>query len=318
MSAPVFMKLTRKIRKIPEAVLAFSAMLILPFFSRPMIVVMARGLGRMAFMFSSRLKRIAMANMDVVFGGDIDAVKKKELVIESFQTFSLVLLDLFWFSRNTGSRISRYVIWDESSERLIANRRAIVVSAHLGNWEVAGLTIGAKGHSMISVAAPLKNRFVDGILRKMRTGTAHSTVPREGAIKKLISALRRDERVAMLLDQNVMPEEGGEFVDFFDLKAPVSRAAEALCLSTHAAIVFTYCLPMNDGTYEVRSKEVLSENSSSLTKGDVTARIVRVMQDVIRENPGKWLWMYKRWKYIPDGEDARRYPFYAAGFPCDK
>jgi lauroyl/myristoyl acyltransferase len=43
---------------------------------------------------------------------------------------------------------------------------------------------------------------------------------------------------------------------------------------------------------------------------ELTRRITEELEHVLRARPEHWLWTYKRWKYVPAGDDPERYPFY--------
>jgi KDO2-lipid IV(A) lauroyltransferase len=125
----------------------------------------------------------------------------------------------------------------------------------------------------------------------------------------MLKALRSGKRIALVLDQNTLPPDGGTFVPFFGLPVPMSRAAAMLSQRTGAPIVVGYGLAQPDGRYHMHCRPPLSLDG--MTEAAGTARIMAGLETVIREHPGQWLWMYKRWKHIPAGADGARYPFYA-------
>ena len=106
--------------------------------------------------------------------------------------------------------------------------------------------------------------------------------------------------------------EGGEFVEFFGRKVPNSKAIETIAIRTSASIVFIYCtVNWLTGVYtcyatkEIDTKKVADEGRT------ITAELTKMTEEIIAKDPGRWLWSYKRWKFIPSGEDEKRYPFYA-------
>jgi KDO2-lipid IV(A) lauroyltransferase len=107
-----------------------------------------------------------------------------------------------------------------------------------------------------------------------------------------------------------MPSEGGKFVDFFGLRVPMSAAAEKLALKTGVPITFMFCAPRTDGTYLLHSPPPITPDSEAENAG-ITQTIAHLFEEEVTRNPAYWIWMYKRWKYVPDGEDMAAYPFYS-------
>jgi len=306
------MKMLRQIRKVGEAVLVCLGMLFIPFLPRTWLVGLARGLGNASFALSGKLRRIALANLDVAFGASLTADRKQAIARESFQTFALLILDLFWFSIFSGKRIPAYLRFDPSFRNYFDKAPLIVVSGHFGNWETMGLGMSQRGNAPVSVAASLDNVFVDWILRRLRGNTGQGIVKRDGALRTLTKLLKEGCRVALLMDQNTLPEEGGVFVDFFGLPVPVSKAAYALAAWTGTEIVPVFCVLDEHGMrYAAYAGDPIKVDRNADSEVKITQAVTRAMEDAIRRNPGHWLWMYKRWKHIPAGAPAEKYPFYA-------
>ena len=133
---------------------------------------------------------------------------------------------------------------------------------------------------------------------------------------RMLRHLRRGGKVAMLLDQNIKPEDGGTFVPFFGLPVPVSMAGAALALRLRCPITSGYLLPEDDGTYHAISgegvaPEDLPAGHDEPAVGELTRRITGISETAVRNHPSLWLWSYKRWKHVPPDAPAERYPFYS-------
>jgi lauroyl/myristoyl acyltransferase len=132
----------------------------------------------------------------------------------------------------------------------------------------------------------------------------------------MLKKLRRGEKVGALMDQNTLPREGGVWVDFYGQPVPVAAATAALCLMTGAELVFGFCLPRKDGSYFIRIPSSIPapqnvDARDEKVQTELTQAIMGKLEEAIRETPGAWLWMYKRWKYIPKGRNRVGFPFYA-------
>ena len=292
-----------------EAMLVAAGLALIPLLPRRGVVALARWLGVLAFRLSRRDRRIATANVELAFGASRTEAEKRAIVRESFEVMALVLLDVFWFQRRTAARLRRHVSFDASYHAHCApHAPCILVTAHYGNWEATGLAVALDGPPLHSVAAPLKNRYVDAMLAHARNLTGQQVVPRRGAVKALLRVLHGGGRTAFLMDQNTLPDEGGQFVAFFGRPVPVSGAAEMLALRTGAPVVFGYSVVDDSGNYVVHCLPTLFPGAGG---PGITQRTTGMLEDLLRQRPGQWLWMYKRWKFVPPGADGTQYPYYA-------
>lgn len=310
------MSALKQLRKKCETVLTRFALWFVPRISRLSVVRLARFSGTVAYYLPTRLKRVALANLDIAFGDDMTTAEKKRILKQSCQTFALVLLDIFWFSKKTRERITQHVTFDPGLNELFQKKAHICITAHLGNWELLGHAVSVRGNPLSSVAAPLVNPAVDEYFGQTRRVSGQIIIPREGAIRKMLSTLKHDGKVGLLLDQNTHPAEGGIFVDYFGLPAPMSDAPSSLALKTNADILFGFCIPKWDGTYYVHTApKIVPAETPGESKEDkvrtLTHQIAETTEHAIRAHPEAWLWMYKRWKFVPPDRDRAEYPFYA-------
>lgn len=306
------MKRDHTVRHRIEAFLFDVAMVLIPRMPRAVVVATAQAASIVAWVFDRRDRRIAMANLDLAFGEALDRRAKRRIVVRSFRTFAQVGLDYFWFARNSRERVERYVTGDATIRRWLGRQSAIAVTAHFGNWEILGQWAALNGTSLVSVAKPIRNPRIDRRVNVLRQKSGQRIVAREGALKNLLRVLRGGGTVALLLDQDTRVEEGGVFVNFFGVPAPVSSAAARLADKTEVPIVFAFCRREEGGRYTVYAQELLTpESFKGLSAEVVTQRIASRIEEEIRRYPDQWLWMYKRWKRRLPGFDVRRYPFYA-------
>jgi len=296
-------------RLFAEYLLACLFRFTIPWLPRPCVVALARGMGALAFRLSRRQRRVALANLLAVYGTELTERQRIRIAQEAFLTISLMGLDFFWFSIRSASRMRKYIRFDSDIKRPAGAR--ICVTAHLGNWELLGHVYALHYGPLTSVAATLRNPYVDRMVSRVRQVTGHKMAAQRGAVRSLLKVLRGGGEVALLIDQNTVPAEGGVFVDFFGLPVPTSKAIGALRLRTGADVLFAYCIPDEHGVYTVYSRPLPDEFEGSGTQEGVTQGVARLMEDAIREHPGKWMWMYKRWKFIPEGRSPEGYPSYA-------
>jgi Kdo2-lipid IVA lauroyltransferase/acyltransferase len=306
----------KKIRQVVEVILTRFGLFVVPRLPRRVVLGLSIFLGQAAYFLSSHLRRVGRANLNIAFGHSVPEGRKREILRQSFQTAALVFLDVFWFARNTKKRVLDTITFDPIIGRLPGKIPRICVTAHLGNWEILGHAVTLRGFPLVSVVSPLANQLVDDLFMEMREVAGQQILPKQGVVKALLSTLRNGGNIGILLDQNTKPADGGIFVDFFHLPVPVSAAGASLALRTNAEIVFGFCLPQSNGMYRVSipfrmTPRVRDGEDMKAAIQRLTQDIANVIESAIREQPGAWLWMYKRWKYVGPDRQRAEYPFYA-------
>lgn len=306
----------KSLRRALETFACRVAFALLPRLSRRAVVVLAGGLARIAWLGSPALRRVAMANLDQAFGDTLTAAEKTAILRSAYRSFALVLIDTFWFARDTRQRLADWVDIGSDLDRLLAPGPYVCLTLHLGNWEVLGMALQAKGMPLASVANPLKNPAVDRLFVEHRERLGQKILPRAGAVRGMLKVLRDGEKIALVLDQNTGLHEGGAFVDFFGLPATTSLAPASLAIRTRSPILMTACVADKDGRYRT-TPAVYLEPENYPAEGDrpelaLTAELNRRMEAVIRAYPGYWCWMYKRWKHRLADMPAEKFPWYTS------
>ena len=302
----------RRIRFRIEVFFFACAVQVVPRFSRAMVLRLARWAGWLAFIFARKDSGIARANLDLAFGAALSAREKRAIVREVFSTFVLTGLDYFWFSVDRKARLGKWVVVEDSARQWLRKGAMVAVTAHFGNWEILGLITVQSGSQIVSVAKPVKNPLIDAEINRVRTLSGQSIVPREGAIRALVRVLKQEGTVALLLDQDTLPSDGGVFVPFFGVPVPVATAAAGLALKLKVPILMAFCTCDNQGFYHCYVNDVfLPAQVEGQSPEALTVSITGCLEREIRRHPGYWLWSYKRWKRRLPGVDPSRYPFYA-------
>ncbi len=283
-----------------------------PLMPRSVIMSLSRGIGRLGFKFAKELREVALTNLTLAFGEDLTQEEKEAIARKCFQHFALLVLDIIWFSFRCKPRMEGWIQWDDSTAPMYKDEAQIQLTAHYGNWETLGQSYALRGQPIFSVAAPLKNRSADKIFIHLRQKTGQTIIPQQGAARRLLQGLKKKHKLAVLLDQNTKPKDGGVFVDFMGLPVPVSSAPAALAVKTTATICTVMAVPDDKGVYTVRVYDTFKPDLEAEDPVQaLTQRMTDSVVKVIRDNPAYWCWMYKRWRLVPETEDLTRYPFYA-------
>jgi len=178
-------------------------------------------------------------------------------------------------------------------------RGVIVLSPHLGAWELAGLYLSSLGPTT-TLYKP--QPVLDGLIAKARARRGALVVPiTPQGIRQLLQALRRGEYVGMLPDQEPKADRGAVFAPFFGVPAYTMLLVSRMARKTGARVVFLiaerlprgggyriHCLPAPVGI----DSEDDPTAASALNQG---------VESCIRICPEQYTWPYKRFRMRPDG-----------------
>jgi KDO2-lipid IV(A) lauroyltransferase len=190
-------------------------------------------------------------------------------------------------------------ILDEARAR---GRGTMLISAHFGGWEIAGLALMAHADNVLTVARPLDNELLERDLAQIRARTGADVVDRRRAARALMKGLGDNAVTVVLPDQAVQPREG-VLVPFLGRDAWTTDAPAKLALRAGSDIVFGFCIPVGlrhrlEFEGPIRVDELTEEERDPKR---LTARINEVISCRITAHPELWLWMHDRWKGTGEG-----------------
>lgn len=262
-------------------------------------------LGRVSRRVLRRRDSLAMRNLAIAFPEKSD-VERRAILDASWVHFGREALGYIRLQNLSLDAIAErcpIVHAELLDEALARGNGVILVSAHYGGWEVAGVAVMSRFKNVTTVARRLDNDFLERDLSRIRAQTGAEVVERRKAARALMKGLARNGIVVLLPDQAVQPREG-VLSPFMGRKAWTTPAPAKLALRANSTIVFAFCIP--DGARhrlefgEPIRVDQLSE--AERTDAALTARINDVISRRIAARPELWLWMHDRWKGTAPGE----------------
>jgi len=182
--------------------------------------------------------------------------------------------------------------------------RALLLTAHLGNWELLPVACRLTGYRLSVVLRPLDARWLDRLATRMRERSEVDLIDKRAALRPVLRALAGGGMVGILLDQNAARHEG-VFVPFFGHPASTSKSMAVLALRTGAPIVPAFIRREDTGIHRVVVSPPLASPAAADVEAAVvalTARCTEAIEAAIRTTPDQWLWMHDRWRTRPPDE----------------
>ena len=180
----------------------------------------------------------------------------------------------------------------------------LILIAHYGNYDLMGLyATKLFGYPLTIITKTLKNAGLNELWWELRRKAGVNEVPSHNAYRACVKALRKNELVGFMLDQN-RPTEQGVFVDFFGRKASTTPGLAFMSAQTGAPVVPVFMRRREDGRHELEAQAAIEPppDRKEETLLACTAAYTKIIEDQVRKDPGQWLWLHKRWKSRPAGE----------------
>lgn len=272
---------------------------------RRLALALADGIGYLGFFLIARQREKILHNLRMAFGEtkspqEIKAIGRR-VMGHMIQT-GVDFLKFAWLSREKAARFvevgNAYAF---CKDLLQEGRGLIIMTAHMGNWELLAGMFGLQGFQGAVVGRRIYyepyNRWIVGL----RSSVGVQTIYSHEAVRKIREHLRRNEIVGLLPDQD-MDSVHGIFVDFFGRPAYTSVAPIKFALATKTPILPAFLVRIAGGRYrlilgDLIRPEIHGDRGQAIRH--YTEAWMRNFEKMIRQYPEQWAWMHDRWKTTP-------------------
>lgn len=260
---------------------------------------LAEVFARIYWAIAVRDRKAIRANMKVIFG---DTLTEKEInrhVYGLFRNFAKYLADFFRFPKFDRDEVSRMVevVGTQNIDKALAEGKgAILLSIHLGNWEMGGQVIGALGYPLHAIALEHGDKRVNDLFLKQRAMNDMKVIPLGIQVKQCFNVLKRNELLAIVGDKDYT--SNGEHIEFFGKKALIPKGPAFFSLKTGAPILVTVVVRKSDDTFRMSIDEPIKFEPTGDRDKDITALMreyIKVMESYIRETPEQWYAFRRVW-----------------------
>jgi KDO2-lipid IV(A) lauroyltransferase len=184
-------------------------------------------------------------------------------------------------------------------ERLPRGKGVIVLTGHIGNWELAGAYLAASGFPLAAIVKPPSNPYVARNAEQVRARLGIETIPLPEARRGVMAALRANKVVALVADQGAL--RSSTWAPFFGQATRTPSGPGLFAARSGAPVLFGALVALPDGGYELMG-EVIEEEAT----GDVGEVIERIatkyrarLEALVRRLPEQYLWTHRLWKQAP-------------------
>ncbi len=303
MSVP-FRKVRKRIKNWLIYVAVRSGILWMLSVQRTTAMKFLQSLSLLGFYLVKSERNKTIANLTKVFGSSKSPEEIRQMAKDVFKNLGRNMADAFTIPRFNKNNIDKYIKAEglEILDKALENGTGVIIlTGHIGNWELLGAYVAMRGYPLHVVGASIYDPRLDNLVVKNREYSGMKYIARGRATRDIIKALRNKEIVGILIDQDTKRVDG-VFVEFLGHQAFTPVGPVVLAMKTKAVIVPMAIHIKKDGTHFIKVKEQLPlQFTGDVEKDRIynTQLCNNALSEFIRANPTQWVWMHERWKTKP-------------------
>lgn len=264
-----------------------------------------KSLADIFFKIEKRRREITLKNLKLAFPQKNNK-EIKELAIKSYESVSKSIAEIIMLF--AGKITPDELIINKKEvlkkvEQYTKNRKngVIFITAHFGNWEIAGQFLARNGYPMTIIGREGNNKLIEeNITKPFRQKSGNKNVYKRNAMLSLVKTLKRDKNAGLLIDQKAGVNESVR-VKFFEKEADTVNSVALLKLKFDPIILPVFSAREKNGNYKMIIYEPVElkfkENESEDDKiKKLTQKYNDIIEDVIKQYPEQWFWMHNRWR----------------------
>lgn len=276
--------------------------------ARALYAVFERG-GACAWRLLRRERRKTLDNLAIAYGGEKSAAERERIGRELFVNLGRNMAELALYHRLDAERVKGFVRMEgkEIVDRELAKGKGIIIiTGHLGNWELIPTYFMIMGYHGGVVARRVYYEKYEKLLLRLRLSKGFRVFYRDESPREILKTLKSNGVVGILADQDVRKLDG-VFVDFFGRPAYTPTAPVLIAMKSGAPLVPARIVRQG------RSHRIIVDEPVPIRRtGDRAADILhntdawsRIIERYVREHPDQWVWMHRRWRTRP-GDTLRK------------
>ncbi len=272
----------------------------------PLSLAMGEGLGWFVGVVLGVRRKVVREHLQLAFSQKDEAWRRR-ILRASFRHVGREAVATFLLGRMTREEViqrSEVEGLEALQEAVAEGRGVVLVTGHLGNWEMGGASLAARGIPLDAVAQRQRNPLFHRDITKNRENLGMKVILRGHAPREVLRSLRRGRVAALVADQNAKRSE--LFVDFFGRKAATARGAAVFALRTGSPIFLGRALRVKGSRarYHLKVSRVDFQTTGDPEKDAIrlTETHTQYLEEEIRKAPEQYFWQHRRWKTRPPEE----------------
>jgi KDO2-lipid IV(A) lauroyltransferase len=265
------------------------------------------GLGLVAYHALARLRAVGQRNLELAFP-ERSTAEREIILRRTYRNLGWLLAEFCQMPRYTPENTRSFIRYEGLEHYLAAKqqgRGVLIVTGHLGAWELSSFYHSLNGHPMSLVIRRLDNPRVDALVNQVRCLHGNKVLHKDDFARGLLTAMHQGETVGILMDTNMTPPQG-VFVPYFGTLACTASGMARVAAKTGAVVLPGALLwEEREQKYVLRFGAAINLVETGDAEADAVANttlFTAAIEDYVRRYPDQWLWVHRRWKTRPEGE----------------
>ncbi len=264
------------------------------------IDLLVEALAALWYRLDPRHREIVRRNLAFAYGEELSAADRERLAREVFVSYVRFAWEMMILLLAPLSYLKKQVLIlgeENYVEALKKGRGLVAIAAHTGNWEYTVMAYGLQYRRVAVVARELDHPLQRRLLRYLRERGGNWMVNKQRGLKDILSHLKQNRVVGIVIDQNTADQEG-VLVDFFGKPARTTPVA-AILARRGVPVLPSLSRRLPDGRHLMVFFPELPFEKTADAETDLRRHLTwqnQVIEDWVRQEPSQWLWLHRRWK----------------------
>lgn len=257
---------------------------------------LAEKAGSFWFFVNWKARKKVLNNLKVIFQTE----ETRELKLparEVFVNFAKYLVEFFRFSELNQQFIEKEVkINNLEVLKSFKNKGVILLSAHLGNWELGAEIVSKLGVKLNVVALSHKYEKIDLFFKNQRQKHGLTSIPPGNSIREILRRLKSGEAVALLGDRDFSYH--GVKMNFFNKPALIPKGPAFLSIKTGCPILCLFLIREKDNSFVYHIEEPIYPETKYFDDVNVrrlNEKIIKILEKNIKNYFAQWLMIHDLW-----------------------
>jgi KDO2-lipid IV(A) lauroyltransferase len=263
-------------------------------------VACGRALGILLYYIYPYRKDVARSNLLQAFP-DYCPKRRQAILRRTYQHFGIMLIDFFRTPLLTRDNLSLVIEMEEDQllEAMRNGKGALIMSAHIGNWELIVPALIKNGYPLVTVMVPQRGPG-GSFIRSIRDSSDSQWISKKSSTRTMLRLLKEGKYLGLAGDQD--SRKSGVWVSFFGQQSSRPRGGAVFALQSGAPMLAGWCLLQDDHRYQLKFTPIPTDNlppGKEAAIQEITQRYITSVEEVIRQYPEQYFWFHRMWKTKP-------------------
>lgn len=273
----------------------------------PAALALGRGLGAVVAVAIRYHRRDAVEALRLAMP-QATRSQRRRLVLKMYENLGMNVVETLRLEHIDDSELRKCIQWEgeEHMQPVLARGKGLLVlSAHMGHWDLLCTIAPRLNYPTTIITKNLRNTKLNDYWMSTRARFGLKFVPAHNSYRQCLSALRKNEIVGFILDQNMIRDEG-VFVSFMGRPACTSPGLAYMSAQSGAAVVPVFMIRLAGGRHLIKVLPPIPPppDRKPQTVLAYTQQYTKVIEDMVLQHPDQWIWIHRRWRTRPPDAEA--------------